>query len=445
MQIHIVGPPSPLSLRLLHILNYLGVNCVSEPQFSGGVGSTIILAGPATLPPAEPQIPVILLGGENLPQLTLHLRGQGQEAIALLEPPFGAANLEAALHSARLQHAVASSQTEMTPATLAKVAEICGDHPVLDNLRASAAAAGEQDSPTLILGETGTGKRRIASIIHRCSARADGPFVPVSCATFPESLLAAELFGCERGALPGALVRRVGRLEMAEGGTLLLEDIEALSIQSQASLLAYLRTNRLERIGSVRGIASDIRLLTSSSIDLRLLVERGEFREDLYYAIQKLVVRVPPLRDYIVSIRQNPANFELDFEPGVLDESVWERLCAYPWPGNLVELAACAQQLATRDHGVPISRDDLPESLRDSCAQATPSPSAAARLRTTNDTPLLPVNGLDLKEYLADLEKNLITQALQDTGSVVARAADRLHVRRTTLVEKMRKYGLQRG
>jgi sigma-54 specific flagellar transcriptional regulator A len=232
---------------------------------------------------------------------------------------------------------------------------------------------------------------------------------------------------------------------MAEGGTLLLEDIEALSIQSQASLLAYLRTSRLERIGSVRGIASDIRLLTSSSIDLGLLVEQGEFREDLYYAIRKLVVRVPPLRDYVATIRQTPASFELNFEPGVLDESVWEVLCAYSWPGNLVELAACAQQLAMRDHGAPISRDDLPEQLRDSAARSSPAISTTAGEKTTNNSPLLPVNGLDLKEYLAELEKNLITQALEDTGSVVARAADRLHVRRTTLVEKMRKYGLQRG
>jgi sigma-54 specific flagellar transcriptional regulator A len=336
-----------------------------------------------------------------------------------------------------------SSQTrDLPPSHAGIVAGLPGDHPLLDSLRVAIAATAKQDGAVLICGETGTGKRQIAEALYQCSSHADGPFVPVSCATFPEALLAIELFGCESGALPGTTSRRIGRIEMAEGGVLLLEDIEVLSVQSQASLLAFLRSGRLERVGSTRGAHCDVRLIASTTANLEQLVEQGVFREDLFYALQGLVLNVPPLRDYVAALPDILAEFDAVFQTGALSAEAWKALHQYDWPGNVKELANFATQMGPALDGGLIDVDDLPWRILGEAASPSGVTGESGGLQ---EAVLLPVNGLDLKSYLATLEKNLITQALEDTGFVVARAADRLHIRRTTLVEKMRKYGLQRG
>ena len=221
---------------------------------------------------------------------------------------------------------------------------------------------------------------------------------------------------------------------------LLLEDVEALSIQSQASLLAFLRSKRLERVGSTRGAPCDVRLIASTSTNLETLVEQGRFREDLFYALQGLVITVPALRDYATAIPGILAEMDPVFQTGALSAEAWQALQSYRWPGNIKELRNFASQMSLQAGDGVIEVADLPPRI---LGDAQPE-SEELEADGLNTSVLLPVNGLDLKSHLAALEKNLITQALEDTGFVVARAADRLHIRRTTLVEKMRKYGLQR-
>ena len=451
MQLHIVGTDvAEENMRakreLAVVLEYLGISVVVEEKFSGSSGTGIVLVPPADVAGIDASCPVLLLdlSGDLRPELIGVEGADGIAPVGLIRTPLSQEQLSSALRAVRARNALRMSpQTRnSSPAHAGIVAAVPGEHPRLDTLRVNIAAVAEQDGSVLISGETGTGKRAIAKAIYQCSQYADGPFVPVSCATFPEALLAIELFGCESGALPGTTARRIGRIEMAEGGVLLLEDIEALSVQSQASLLAFLWSKRLERVGSTRGAPCDVRLLASTTADLAQLVEQGEFREDLYYALQSLVVPVPPLREYIQALPGMLAGFDPVFQTGALSAEAWSALSRYAWPGNVTELKNFASQLAPQVRDGVLDVRDLPPRVLGEDRPGAAGNDDAENLR--GDV-LLPVNGLDLKSYLATQEKNLITQALEDTGFVVARAADRLHIRRTTLVEKMRKYGLQRG
>jgi len=451
MQLHIVGtdaaPENTLAKQeLACVLEFLGVSAVVEEQFSGVNGAGVVLVPPADVRGIDSNSPVLVLdlNGDMRPELIGVERSDGIAPVGFIRMPLSQEQLGSALRAVRSRHALRMApQTRDLPACHAGVlAQIPGDHPLLDSLRFAVAATVEQEGCTLITGETGTGKRKIAQAIYRCSAYADGPFVPVSCATFPESLLAIELFGCESGALPGATNRRIGRIEMAEGGVLLVEDIETLSIQSQASLLAFLRSKRLERVGSTRGATCDLCVIASTTADLEALVEQGLFREDLFYALQGSVIAVPPLREYISALPAMLQEMNSLFQTGALSAEAWQVLARYQWPGNVTELANFSNQLAPIIGDGVVDVEDLPTRIRGESHTGTET---LAQEASIDAGMLLPVNGLDLKGYLAGLEKNLISQALEDTGFVVARAADRLHIRRTTLVEKMRKYGLQRG
>jgi len=451
MQLHIVGTDTaPENIRakqeLACVLEFLGISVVVEEEFSGVSGAGVVLVPPADVRGIESSSPVLVLdvNGTLRPELIGVERADGITPVGFIGMPLTQGQLGAALRAVRSQQVLRlTPQTRDLPASFAGVvARLPGDHQVLDSLRIAIAATVEQEGCTLIVGETGTGKRKIAQTIYECSAYADGPFVPVSCATFPESLLAIELFGCESGALPGSSSRRIGRIEMAEGGVLLIEDIEALSIQSQASLLAFLRSKRLERVGSTRGAVCELRVIASTTADLVALVEQGLFREDLFYALQGSVIAVPPLRDYVSALPSMLQEISNVFQTGALSAESWQVLEAYQWPGNVTELTNFANHMARLAGDGVIDVKDLPPHLFE---ENHTGAEVGVREDAGDEGMLLPVNGLDLKGYLAGLEKNLISQALEDTGFVVARAADRLHIRRTTLVEKMRKYGLQRG
>ena len=437
MYVQILGADGAVAARLSAILELYELTTEQS-----GAPDAVLLAGPA---PADFPlgVPLVTLQGVTPPP--------GAQAVAELAEPLRAAAVARALHAVRVAASAASEDALPDPKQVVALASVPGVHPLLDGLRRAVLRAAAQPGAALIQGPTGAGKRRIARVLHDCSARATLPFLPMNCATFPEPLLQAEILGCEQGALPGAMSCRTGRIELAEGGTLLLEDVECLSVQAQASLLGYLRSGRLERLGATRGVRCDTRIVATSSVALDERVTRGEFREDLFFALQASLINVPPLRSYVEALPEVLAHVAPELDAGALDAAAWQALASYSWPGNLTELANCGAQLATLSGRQVLGRDELPAFvLSGAASQQVDEPvrgagSDAAAECTLDEYPLLPINGINLKEYLANLEKSLINQALEDTGSVVARAADRLHVRRTTLVEKMRKYGLQRS
>ena len=313
-----------------------------------------------------------------------------------------------------------------------------------EGVRQAISSAASSDVTVLVTGESGTGKEVVARALHKASPRSQGPFVPINCGAIPGELLESELFGHEKGAFTGAITQKIGRFELAHGGTLFLDEIGDLPFTMQVKLLRALEDKSFERIGAVRPQISDVRIVAATNQNLEEKIAAGEFREDLYYRLNVFPIELSPLRERgdDVPLLINFLMGRIQAEQGLhvrFSVDALELLKAYPWPGNVRELSNLLNRLAIQYPNTLVRSVDLPSKyveVQDRLESVNPA--------IGGDDVLLPVNGIDLKDYLTRLEKSLIEQALQDTNSVVARAADRLHIRRTTLVEKMRKHGLGR-
>ncbi len=312
----------------------------------------------------------------------------------------------------------------------------------------------------LITGESGTGKEVVARNLHLNSPRAEEPFVPINCGAIPRELLESELFGHEKGAFTGATSSREGRFELANGGTLFLDEIGDMPLNMQVKLLRVLQERSFERVGGIKTISTDVRIIAATHQNLEAMIEQGDFRQDLYYRINVFPIEMPPLRERtediplllneLISTMESENRGSVRFNSGAI-----AALKNYHWPGNVRELANLVERMAILyPHGI-VGEKDLPPHLyigvttgglggslvTGSTEENSQPPEPAPEVE---DSASLPLDGLDLKEYLATLEMDLINKALEDSNGVVARAADRLHIRRTTLVEKMRKYNLPR-
>ena len=315
----------------------------------------------------------------------------------------------------------------------------------------------DKEVSVLITGESGTGKEVVARNLHMNSSRADKPFVPINCGAIAPELLESELFGHEKGAFTGAISARAGRFELAHKGTLFLDEIGDMPLAMQVKLLRVLQEHCFERVGGVKTIHTDVRIFAATHRNLEAMIETGEFRQDLYYRINVFPIEMPSLRDRVEDVPLLLNELISRLERGKrgsvrFNSSAIASLCRHPWPGNVRELANLVERMAILfPHGI-VGVSDLPTKFRHLNDEEMenlhlPEPDVALEISDSNELnsqTLLPLNGLDLKEYLANLEKDLIEQALGDSSGVVARAADRLHIRRTTLVEKMRKYNLQK-
>jgi sigma-54 specific flagellar transcriptional regulator A len=301
------------------------------------------------------------------------------------------------------------------------------------------------DVTVLILGESGTGKEVVARNLHYRSSRRNRPFVPVNCGAIPGELLESELFGHEKGAFTGALTARQGRFELAEGGTLFLDEIGDMPLAMQVKLLRVLQERCFERVGSNKSIYCDVRVIAATHRNLEEEIAAGRFREDLYYRLNVFPIEVPPLRerreDIPVLVADLIARIENEKRGSVrLTAAALEALKRYDWPGNVRELANLIERLAVLyPYGV-VDVPELPEKILHAIEKRPPkSPSVADEVKEVK----LPQEGLDLREHLNRLEKELIRQALEESRGIVAHAAQRLKMRRTTLVEKLKKYGLR--
>ena len=338
-----------------------------------------------------------------------------------------------------------------------------------------------KDASVLILGESGTGKEVVARGIHAASARRGGPFVPVNCGAIPGELLESELFGHEKGAFTGAISSRRGRFELAAGGTLFLDEIGDMPLAMQVKLLRVLQERCFERVGSNRTQDSDVRVIAATHQDLERRVEEGDFRMDLFYRLNVFPIEVPALRERPEDIPALVRHFlqqqrEVQGCTLRLHDDALAALRAYEWPGNVRELANLVERLtilypdgAVRARDLPPRfREDLPDialvaeagSVVEEAPLAAPAVGAVADGGpAAGDAPVLPTAtdaaarppaapelgaGIDLKAHMAELERDLLLKALDGSDWIVARAAKLLNLQRTTLVEKMRKYAIER-
>ncbi|OLU32700.1 sigma-54-dependent Fis family transcriptional regulator [Pseudomonas sp. PA15(2017)] len=337
---------------------------------------------------------------------------------------------------------------------------LVGTSRAIQQVRQMMQQVADTEASVLILGESGTGKEVVARNLHYHSKRREAPFVPVNCGAIPAELLESELFGHEKGAFTGAITSRAGRFELANGGTLFLDEIGDMPLPMQVKLLRVLQERTFERVGSNKTQNADVRIIAATHKNLENMIEGGSFREDLYYRLNVFPIEMAPLRERIedIPLLMNELISRMEHEKrGSIrfNSAAIMSLCRHDWAGNVRELANLVERMAIMHPYGVIGVGELPKKFRhvddeDEQLAASLRDELDERAVLTSSSPsvmspaMLPAEGLDLKDYLGNLEQGLIQQALDDAGGIVARAAERLRIRRTTLVEKMRKYGMSR-
>ena len=315
---------------------------------------------------------------------------------------------------------------------------LLGDSRVMRALRDLVVQVGPSDASVLIQGETGTGKELVAWSIHQASERSRGPFVPVNCGAIPAELLESELFGHEKGAFTGAISNRKGRFELAAGGTLFLDEIGDMPLDMQVKLLRVLQEKTFERVGSTQTLQADVRVVAATHQDLETLVAQKKFREDLFYRLDVFPIETPALRN-----READIGLLIGYQVKQLGadglsftEKAIGQLQKHTWPGNVRELMNLVERMSILHAGKEVDIPQLPEKYRFGVETEVAATTAGDRA--------LPEEGIDLKDFLARTEIQMIEDALDRTGGVVAKAAELLGLGRTTLVEKMKKLGIDR-
>ena len=398
----------------------------------------------------EKDLPVLLMKPIELPLASNY----SSVVLGTINTPFKFKQLHQALHMADVF--IKSLTENENSSSIMLFRSLVGNSRSIRSVRKLIEQVANSDANVLILGESGTGKEVVARNLHYNSERRDKPFVPVNCGAIPPDLLESELFGHEKGAFTGAISSRIGRFEMAKGGTLFLDEIGDMPLSMQVKLLRVLQERVFERVGSNKSIPADLRIIAATHHDLEKEIADGRFREDLYYRLNVFPIDMPPLRDRVedipLLINELITRMEHEQRGSVrFTTTAIAVLCEYPWTGNVRELSNLLERLVIMfPYGVVDVRD-LPQKFR--AGAIVEDIHSTAEIGTTNEESgpqinqafRIPQDGFDLKEHLISLEYSLIKQALDDSDGVVAHAAKRLQMRRTTLVEKMRKYGLHRS
>ena len=402
-------------------------------------------------------LPVLLMGDISSVDLP---EDQRRRVLSTLEMPPSYSKLLDSLHRAQVYREMYDQARERGRHREPNLfRSLVGTSRAIQHVRQMMQQVADTDASVLILGESGTGKEVVARNLHYHSKRRDGPFVPVNCGAIPAELLESELFGHEKGAFTGAITSRAGRFELANGGTLFLDEIGDMPLPMQVKLLRVLQERTFERVGSNKTQSVDVRIIAATHKNLESMIEVGSFREDLYYRLNVFPIEMAPLRERVedIPLLMNELISRMEHEKrGSIrfNSAAIMSLCRHGWPGNVRELANLVERMAIMHPYGVIGVVELPKKFRyvdDEDEQLNDiRTDMEERVAINGHTPdfastaMLPPEGLDLKDYLGNLEQGLIQQALDDANGIVARAAERLRIRRTTLVEKMRKYGMSR-
>ena len=378
----------------------------------------------------ELSFPIIMLTAHGNVATAVEAMKSG--ATEYLTKPFDLEELKLAIHKA-LEYSGLAAEVERLRQEIDReydVEGIVAADPKMIEILETVRKVAATSATVMIYGESGTGKELIARAIHNLSERATRPFVSVSAGALPETLLESELFGYEKGAFTGAMTAKPGRFEMANGGTIFLDEIGDVTPAVQVKLLRVLQERSFERLGGTRSIDVDVRVLAATNQDLQQLIADGEFREDLFYRLNVVPVTLPPLRQRPGEVPLLVAHFLEKFNAGAktIAPDAMEALITYQWPGNIRELENSIERVVILSHGDEVQVSDLPAEVRAGAVSVAPSASNIA----------LPEDGIDLEE----VELDLMRQALSRTGGNVPKAAKLVGLTAKTLEARMTRLGL---
>jgi two-component system nitrogen regulation response regulator NtrX len=374
----------------------------------------------------HPHLAVIMISGQATVENAVKATRIG--AADFVEKPFQPDRLLVSIKNVLKMESLRTENIRLVK-ELSRQRVMVGESEPMKHLKEDILKAAPSKGRVLIYGENGTGKELVAAAIHENSPRKVKPFVKLNCAAIPKDLIESELFGHEKGAFTGAVSRKEGRFELADGGSLLLDEIGDMSLDTQAKLLRVLEENEFERLGAKSSMKVDVRVISSTNKDLRGEIKKGSFREDLYFRISVIPIGVPPLRERKDDIPPLVEHFmtlfcqENNRAPKEFSEGAIKVLMAYDWPGNVRELKNLVERLVIMTDDAAIKEPDVRPLLGEAKVVAGDKP---------------------LSDLVEDYERSLVVSELKRTGWNVSKAASRLGIDRANLHRKMRRYGIQR-
>jgi DNA-binding NtrC family response regulator len=385
----------------------------------------------------NPDVPVIIITAHGTVDSAVEAIKLG--AFDYITKPFDQSELSAVIAKAARTHEVALKGARSDGKSRDA---IVGDSPAIQEIFKIVEKIADTPSTVLITGESGTGKELIATALHEASSRQGKPLIKINCAAIPKELVESELFGYERGAFTGAVTSKPGRFELADTGTLFLDEIGEIPVEMQVKLLRALQESEFERVGGIKTVRVDVRLIAATNRDLKLEVEAGRFRKDLYYRLAVVPISLPPLRERasdiptLVRFFIEKYNKKLNRRIEGIEDAGLQLLQAYNWPGNIRELENLMERTLLFADGPLIRAKDLPELVRGTpeaavSGEAAPPPPGEAGLKDI------------VRQRAAAVEKDLIAKALEETGGNVTRAAKLLQISRKSLQTKMKEFGLR--
>ncbi|MEO5768938.1 MAG: sigma-54 dependent transcriptional regulator, partial [Polyangia bacterium] len=417
------------------------------PTRASGAGAEGV-AVPATAEPAPPTV-VMISGHATLADA---VRAVKSGAYDLLEKPLDRERLLVTIRNALERRAMASEVAGLR-ALADERFEMVGRSPPMQALYAQIVKVAATRARVLITGESGTGKELIARAVHRESPLRDRPFIKVNCAAIPPELIESELFGHERGAFTGAVARRRGLFEMADGGTIFLDEIGDMILSAQAKVLRVLQSGEFTRVGGEVTVKCDVRVVAATNRDLQAAVAGGQFREDLYFRLAVVPLRAPPLRERADDVPMLSAAFieatsrENGMRPKAISPEAVQILSAYPWPGNVRELRNVIERLVILSED-SIGTGDLPEEILAEVERSRREQAAGALAGTATALPRIDLppeaRALPLREFRDHVEREYVRAKLDENGWNISRTAGLLGIERTNLHKKMRALGLGR-
>jgi two-component system nitrogen regulation response regulator NtrX len=375
----------------------------------------------------RPELPVVMMSGHGTIETAVRATQLG--AYDFIEKPLSADKLLVTIQNALDRSRLASENRELRARAI-RAHEIIGESEVVAALKQQIEIAAPTNGWVLITGENGTGKELVARQIHVKSKRAEGPFVEVNCAAIPEELIESELFGHEKGAFTGALQQKIGRFQLANGGTIFLDEIADMSLKTQAKILRILQEHTFERVGGTETIEVDVRVIAATNKSLEKEIAEGRFREDLYYRLNVIPFHVPALRDRRGDIPMLAQAFVEEFcrESGTRTKKIaaraMARLQAYAWPGNVRELRNLIERLVLMTPGPSIGDGDLPESVRGGGGMES-------------------INAPTLEKARKSFEREYLLRKLEEHGWNISRTAEAIGLARESLSRKIRQLKIE--